>query len=585
MRVTLLYLTLGFGIAAIALALLMPAHLRATDPHVISKLGSESRSLVQVAAETAEHNPAVAKVLLAAAESLKLPGTDRVVEELRASARDRSRTRTILEQLEAEEAGRIQVTETPVLTALRKASSRDRLRNSLQSIEAKQILRNKALTNLTVFAPVKSAAGLPLEAAILTTAFLLEQRAFPPSLALHDQVLRFAAQPDGAVEELYLSILALAKRFSSEQIIALVAHIPNANALHTITRHIQENPNSASLIYSAAVVSKDGGAVAGYLNEFHKIAEQDLRFALAAGTGGSTRLLGDQQPVYRCSVYDSISGAGPFKATLRPFVTLGTSSPTFALILKITLLGLGGFLLATAMRFRKGGSQDASYVFFPKFSLIRRTAFAAVFLLLAILLGEPYLAQGEPKGPPVRVSFPLLGAASSTPPVTIQKTTPMIDQHTLIAIVTFLVLQVAIYAVCLAKLAEIRKQPVSNGTKLKLLDNEDNLFDGGLYCGLFGTAGSLILLTLGAIKPSLVSAYSSTLFGILFVALLKIGHVRPLKRRLLLDTSSEADAIKPSSGKTVLPGAAPTATPTAAASAGQPTGTPPSAAPRINPFA
>ena len=573
MRVTLLYLTLGFGIVAIVVALLMPAHLRATDPHVISKLGAESRSLVQVAAEIAAHNPAVAKVLLGAAESLKLAGTDRVVDELRASARERTRSRTILEQFEAEEAGRIQVSETPVLTALRKANSRERLRNSLQSIEAKQVLRNQALTNLTVFAPVKSAAGLPLEVSILTTAFLLEQRAFPPSLALHDQVLRFAGQQDAAVEELYLSILALAKRFSSEQIIALVAHIPNANALHTITRYIQEYPALGSLVYSAVIISKDGGAVAGYLAKFHKSAEQDLQFALAAGTSGTERLLRDQQPVYRCSVYESVSGAGPFKSMLRPMVSMGISSPTFTMVLKITLLAVGGFLLATAMRFRKREAQDAGYVLFPKFSLIRRTAFASVFLLLAIILGEPYLAQGEQKAPPVRVSFPLLGAASSPIPVTIQKNTPMIDQHTIIAIVTFLVLQIAIYAVCLAKLAEIRKQPVSNGTKLKLLDNEDNLFDGGLYCGLFGTAASLLLLTLGAIKPSLVSAYSSTLFGILFVALLKIGHVRPLKRRLLLDVPAEPENV---GAKIIVPNAA--TTPTAAKTEN-------AAPPRTNPFA
>jgi hypothetical protein len=158
-----------------------------------------------------------------------------------------------------------------------------------------------------------------------------------------------------------------------------------------------------------------------------------------------------------------------------------------------------------------------------------------------LILGEPYLAQGEQKAPPVRWSSPLLGAANAAPPATknSQKATSMIDQHTILAIVTFLVLQAVIYTVCLAKIAEIRKQPVSSNIKLKLLENEDNLFDGGLYCGLFGTAASLIMLTLGVIKPSLVSAYSSTLFGILFVALLKIGHVRPLKRRLLLEGAAE----------------------------------------------
>jgi hypothetical protein len=70
------------------------------------------------------------------------------------------------------------------------------------------------------------------------------------------------------------------------------------------------------------------------------------------------------------------------------------------------------------------------------------------------------------------------------------------------------------------------------------MENEENLFDAGLYCGLFGTAASLILLTIGAIKPSLISAYSSTLFGILFVALIKIFHVRPYKRRLILESAT-----------------------------------------------
>ena len=59
--------------------------------------------------------------------------------------------------------------------------------------------------------------------------------------------------------------------------------------------------------------------------------------------------------------------------------------------------------------------------------------------------------------------------------------------------------------------------------KLRLLENEENLFDTGLFVSLGGTVISLILLNVWQLKEaSLVAAYASTLFGILFVAVLKI---------------------------------------------------------------
>ena len=108
----------------------------------------------------------------------------------------------------------------------------------------------------------------------------------------------------------------------------------------------------------------------------------------------------------------------------------------------------------------------------------------------------------------------------------------------LLTLLLFFVLQALIYTACLVKLAEIRRQNLSARMKMKLLDNEDHLFDAGLYLGFVGTIISLILVSLGIIEPSLMAAYSSTSFGILFVSFFKIFHLRPLRRRLLLEAEA-----------------------------------------------
>ena len=98
----------------------------------------------------------------------------------------------------------------------------------------------------------------------------------------------------------------------------------------------------------------------------------------------------------------------------------------------------------------------------------------------------------------------------------------------------FLSLQIAIYRICVRRIRQIETGPGDPALKLKLLENEDNLFDSGLYVGIGGTAIALVLQVLGVIQPSLLAAYSSNLFGITCVAVIKIFHVRACKQRLLL---------------------------------------------------
>jgi len=125
------------------------------------------------------------------------------------------------------------------------------------------------------------------------------------------------------------------------------------------------------------------------------------------------------------------------------------------------------------------------------------------------------------------------------------------NQLSLLTLLLFFVLQALIYIACLVKLAEIGRQNVVPRIKLRLLENEDHLFDAGLYLGFAGTIISLILVSLGVIKPSLMAAYSSTSFGIIFVSVFKIFHLRPARRKLLL----ESEAAVPQRGAPATAGA------------------------------
>jgi len=99
------------------------------------------------------------------------------------------------------------------------------------------------------------------------------------------------------------------------------------------------------------------------------------------------------------------------------------------------------------------------------------------------------------------------------------------------------------YFVCVRKINTISGEDMPPLLKLRLMENEENLFDSGLYVGMMGTAAALVLQVLGVIEPNLLAAYSSNLFGIVCVALVKIRHVRAFKRRLILENEGLANTV------------------------------------------
>ena len=164
---------------------------------------------------------------------------------------------------------------------------------------------------------------------------------------------------------------------------------------------------------------------------------------------------------------------------------------------------------------------------------------------MLILATEPFLLKPAPPSEfQLKLTIPVLSNISDPASLTHADNTFNMDTSTLLSIGFFALLQIGMYLLCLAKMREIDLQSVSALLKLRLMENEENLFDGGLYIGIAGTATALVLQVLHLIDPNLLAAYSSNLFGIICVALVKIRHVRPFKRRLILE-SQTVEPVKP----------------------------------------
>ena len=195
----------------------------------------------------------------------------------------------------------------------------------------------------------------------------------------------------------------------------------------------------------------------------------------------------------------------------------------------------GGDAFCAACRYRCSGTAVAG----ARIPSVREFLFSLGFLLVVLLLSEPFLAQESQKGGfSLRLHPPMVGGAVPAGIAGIKQT--IMNPIILLTLLVFFVLQALIYIACLVKLAEIRRQQVPPRMKLRLLENEDHLFDAGLYLGFVGTIISLIIASLGLVQFSLMAAYSSTSFGIIFVVIFKIFHLRPARRKLLLEAEARS---------------------------------------------
>lgn len=529
------------GVAALAAAWLIPVNFGAVTPALLAAAGRGTTGVAAYGEQLLDaEKPGPASLVLATARAVEDPGAAALSERL---AREAARQPELipwggwdpfLDPLfkRSENTGRTD--STPVLTFFITADARNALRGFLGSSRSQgvqAVLATRAIDRMAHFVPAGRPGGQSLDAVILLAALLYQGEHFSAPLQRELRTLAetATAQGDlGALELFYLDLLSLGQRLDWTQLGELLRRTDSTKTVGEFAHLGRVDPEQLPLIYTAALFSDSADRVAAYLLRFGRTGLDDVRLALGHGRGATVQLLSRQVPVNHTS--------GP---ALGAVAEIGLLHPRGTLAAKYLGFLLGAFLVFRGLERRLFAPTDL--VRLPRFSAGGLSLLTAALLILGT---EPFLLKADPISEyQIKLVVPVLASIADTTSAQPTPTTVSMDTSTLISIAFFAALQVGMYFICLLKISEVARQPVPPLVKLKLMENEENLFDGGLYIGIGGTATALVLQVLGVIEPNLLAAYSSNLFGITCVALVKIRHVRPFKHKLILESQATASAV------------------------------------------
>lgn len=590
------------GLVMLVCGLQVPVYLRALDVSVIEQAGRNSKRLPEAGLELLKRNHlGTAAMLLAAAEEGRVSGRERLAVAVAELARQHPEfipwggagpglslepwlaASTVpagsTRRTGSASAGQAVIAGLPFTDVIVPEENRTKALEALRGspvTSIQELLHTRTLTNTVLIPSSQSASGQAFDSAVALTGLLLNGGHFSPAMSNAVFGLAYDANHGGStqrLEQLLMDVLSLGQRFNWDQLVSFVGRVPDPETMRVLTGVARSVGPRLPVVFSAVHLAAEPAAVSAYLTEFSQSGLSDVGSALEYGSGGLNELLARKQ---RLHISQSPGPLG-INALAESFSGLAWRTPWMAMMLKWCFYLLAGFLLAAAghffLQYRAdaaallAGAADSDRVLayrstgayrayatglksrrpparvaglFPTFHVAREVLFSLGFLLAVLLVSEPFLSQESQKTTiPFRVRLPTVG--SVIPASNPQIHTKFMNQLSLLTLLLFFVLQALIYTACVVKLAEIRRQPVPPRIKLRLLENEDHLFDAGLYLGFVGTIISLILVSLGVIKPSLMAAYSSTSFGIIFVSVFKIFNLRPVRRKLLLEAEASLE--------------------------------------------
>ena len=530
------------GVLLLGCALLVPAHFRAVDAAAVEGAG-RARSGVTLAGEgltfLSVEKVGPAKMLWRVAQSENAPKADVLARGV-ASFSQENPTLVALggatPLLEKTDLAPNAKEPQPIVEILARRSAREKALALLQSSRrpgVQQILKNRQLANTVHFPAATSSSGQAFDAAILTAGLLYQGDYFTPTFRDAFEGLAMLAnrgQSPEPLELVYLDLLSLGKRLDWVSLTELIKQVNDLNTLRELAEAMRANEEASPSIYAATVLSGNASGVAKYLTKFSETGLNDLNFSLRHGRGAVELLVKNQQRIYYGGVRGKIVGYDPFGAFFYALVPAAVASHAGAMLLKYLLLFLGAFCFARATGFATSalGLQIGT-------RLAADIVLASAITFVVAIAAEPFLGLPNQASPFPQIKIPVLAAVGSSLQPLVQS---HMNQLSIISLVVFFLLQAFIYVWCLSRLAHIRREPTNPHLKLRLLENEDHLFDAGLYVGFVGSVVTLILISLGVGKISLM-AYASTAFGIIFCSVLKIFHVRPLRRKLILESEGQ----------------------------------------------
>ncbi len=534
-RSTFWQLWLGLGIGLLIVAWLMPVNVKSLNTALLREAGRDTPTVATFGRELLDlDKPGPAALALAAARKVGDPKAAELAAAYENYAHNHRDVMpwggwdVALEPVLNTRNAASSAESQPVLNFMVTQQARDNLRHYLSVSRlpgVQTLLKTGELTTTQRFVPATRPGGQPLDAVILLSAYLWQTEHLSAGLQRDVRALAEAAVSSGnmgELEDFYLDILTLGKRLNWIQLSELLRTTGNLATVGQFAHLSRVAPEHLPVIYTSALLTKSADGVANYLIAFGQPGAENLQTALSYGEGAVKQLVQRQAPVSKSSNLDFEFGAG-----------FALRHPEVALMLKYAAFLGGIFLVLRGLDLRLFSTVE--HTLRSAFPRMGSGVIAAILTFIFFVFSEPFLLKAAPISEyRIKLAVPVISAVEAAVPAT-PSTTPDMNISTILSITTFAVLQLAMYFICLAKISDVSRQSLPAATKLKLMENEENLFDGGLYIGIAGTATALVLQVLGLIDANLLAAYSSNLFGIVCVALVKIRHVRPYKRQLIVE--------------------------------------------------